>query len=414
MPYVLEEYRWSESLLQWSFADLDRTDDPFERTVQTAGMREAVRLAFQTWDDLILLDFIEVPDSSSSKIRVGEGILSFTHPSSGWWGEAWVWYNISGAILSAAIEFELFGPDPNDVYYRLALHEIGHVLGLGHSSSPNDIMYPNLSSRLSADDIAGARAIYGSSVLTGPAMGRDDFNGDHKSDLLLMRGKDLSVWQMNGTTVQSHPVIGTLSAGWNFTDKADFNGDGKADLLLLNPTTLGVSIWQMNGSAVQSSPTVGVLAPGWDFKTTSDFNGDSKSDLLLFNPGPRLLSIWQMNGTTVQSSPVVGTLAPGWNFTATADFNGDGRADLLMLNLTTRGISIWQMNGTTVQSAPVVGTFSPGLDFLTTADFSGDGKSDLCLFNAGNRQLSVWQMNGTTVQSSAVIGLHAAGWELIA
>jgi hypothetical protein len=47
--------------------------------------------------------------------------------------------------------------------FSVALHEAGHALGLGHSSSPGAVMYPyyRFSSGLTDDDIAGIRDLYG-------------------------------------------------------------------------------------------------------------------------------------------------------------------------------------------------------------------------------------------------------------
>ncbi|OMO50795.1 Peptidase M10, metallopeptidase [Corchorus olitorius] len=49
----------------------------------------------------------------------------------------------------------------------VAVHEIGHLLGLGHSSDENAIMYPTISSRtrkveLGSDDVEGIQYLYGS------------------------------------------------------------------------------------------------------------------------------------------------------------------------------------------------------------------------------------------------------------
>lgn len=48
--------------------------------------------------------------------------------------------------------------------YSVALHEAGHALGLGHTDRPGAVMYPyyRQTTGLTADDIAGVRALYGS------------------------------------------------------------------------------------------------------------------------------------------------------------------------------------------------------------------------------------------------------------
>jgi hypothetical protein len=49
--------------------------------------------------------------------------------------------------------------------FTVALHEAGHALGLGHSANPGAVMYPyyRFATGLTADDIAGIRALYGAS-----------------------------------------------------------------------------------------------------------------------------------------------------------------------------------------------------------------------------------------------------------
>jgi FG-GAP-like repeat len=225
---------------------------------------------------------------------------------------------------------------------------------------------------------------------------------------------------MNGTQLALSPQVGTITAGWHFQTTGDFNGDGKTDLLMLNDTTNSVAIWQMDGTQIALSPQVGTITAGWHFQTTGDFNGDGKTDLLMLNDTTHGVAIWQMNGTKVDLNPQVDTInaADGWHFQDTGDFNGDGKTDLLMLNDTTHGVAIWQMNGTQVKLKPQIGTINAadGWHYDGLRDFNGDGKTDLLFENDITHGVAVWQMNGVHVDLNQQLGTTinaAADWHLV-
>ena len=54
--------------------------------------------------------------------------------------------------------------------FSVVLHELGHALGLGHSTTPGTVMYPyyRFSSGLTDDDIAGIRDLYGAAQAGNP------------------------------------------------------------------------------------------------------------------------------------------------------------------------------------------------------------------------------------------------------
>ncbi len=75
-------------------------------------------------------------------------------------------YSVAGDItFNTGQVFNINGSDYD--LYTVALHELGHALGLGHSSTSLAIMYPvyqGVDFGLYADDVAGVQSIYGTRV----------------------------------------------------------------------------------------------------------------------------------------------------------------------------------------------------------------------------------------------------------
>ncbi|CAI9092816.1 OLC1v1028153C1 [Oldenlandia corymbosa var. corymbosa] len=134
--------------------------------------------AFGRWSEVTPLNFTETSSYNAADIKIGiysgdhndgepfDGVLgtlahAFSPPSGllhldG--DENWV---IDGDFLNApslasAVDLE-----------SVVVHEIGHLLGLGHSSVEESIMYPSIASvtrkvELTPDDIQGIQVLYGS------------------------------------------------------------------------------------------------------------------------------------------------------------------------------------------------------------------------------------------------------------
>ncbi|KAL6187426.1 hypothetical protein ACLB2K_038825 [Fragaria x ananassa] len=132
--------------------------------------------AFQKWSTVIPMTFTETTSYYSADIKIGffvgdhgdgeafDGVLgTLAHafsPPSGLFhldeDENWViGGDITTSTVTSAIDLE-----------SVAVHEIGHLLGLGHSSVEESIMYPTITSKtkkvdLANDDVEGIQSLYG-------------------------------------------------------------------------------------------------------------------------------------------------------------------------------------------------------------------------------------------------------------
>lgn len=117
--------------------------------------KQKIREAFSEWESHAAISFIEDDDAAVPDIKImlanirpaGIGYTSFTEEPC---------IELSGMlIINPKIKFT------RDSFYCLVLHEIGHVLGLGHVKS-NNIMNPDqYYPTLQPGDIKGIKSIYG-------------------------------------------------------------------------------------------------------------------------------------------------------------------------------------------------------------------------------------------------------------
>ncbi len=175
-PYVTVGAKWDINPLSYNF--LNSTPDlPVDR------QREIIRGAFGRWDDVCALTFRETQGNETPHLFIafhrsshGDGNpfddaggtngntlahAFFPPPVGGTW---------AGSLHFD--EFETWKDQPGGTgirLYNVALHEIGHLLGLAHSQDTNAIMYAYYGedrNDLRADDIAGIQSLYGASVTT--------------------------------------------------------------------------------------------------------------------------------------------------------------------------------------------------------------------------------------------------------
>lgn len=168
----------------WSFAtaNYDLSDQyfgylDFDGQI-SAEYRPLVRSAFDAWEAVSMIDFVEVPDDFDVNIRIGDiEIDGFPRPGeTTTLGTAQSW-TVSGIYVASQIYFDVDAYEDRETFYQVTVHEIGHAIGLDHSDDPADTMYYlsnelNASGRLSAGDISGVQQIYGARAV-GPTIDTD-------------------------------------------------------------------------------------------------------------------------------------------------------------------------------------------------------------------------------------------------
>lgn len=183
--YALTDFKWGSSLLgtvggkvTWSFAVANYAGGyQYDAQISHADYQADIRRAFDAWEKVAGIDFVETADSSSVGIRLGWDAIDGASKVVGearYQGVSDSNFNAGAprySITKAEIRFDTAEtwstgtatPFNSVSFFSVALHEIGHAIGLDHSTDLSTIMYPMNQNQqvLGSGDIQGITAIYG-------------------------------------------------------------------------------------------------------------------------------------------------------------------------------------------------------------------------------------------------------------
>jgi len=259
--YALEGPKWASSTVTWSFADSTDAQDaatPFSTPLGTA-YQSTIEQAIARWASVSNLHFAQVSDGplpgQAADIRIGFADLNTPATDTVGYTTYRDTSSSDGAMAfspDVVVRLEDPGQDPltqgpgsSLVYqgfatnlYQVALHEIGHALGLDHTADPNAVMAPTLGPSnldLDATDIAGIQALYGAPSAPLPtAAAPDTLTVDLSEDAY--RGDAQAIVTLDGKTLTPQPVSITARHATGATQALTFAGDFGA-----GPHQVGIS-----------------------------------------------------------------------------------------------------------------------------------------------------------------------------
>lgn len=160
--FVTVNNKWKKTNLTYKYAN-------FSPDLDEAAVKNAIEIAFKQWSSVSPLNFSEVSGTSDITFKWGakdHGCgIAFDGPS-----KVLAHAYFPGTIKEGTVDFDEdeFWTDDNPAtgidLATVALHELGHTLGLNHSNVEKAIMFAFYGGRLLTlfpDDVAGIQSLYG-------------------------------------------------------------------------------------------------------------------------------------------------------------------------------------------------------------------------------------------------------------
>ena len=358
--------------------------------------------AFAAWSAVANIQFVQVADNgvafnapgAAGDIRIGSH--SFDGPSA---VLAHAYYPPpNGTTASGDLHFDRAeswscsaGPALIDIGI-VAIHEIGHSIGLNHEQTQPAIMQPTYNPGVSAplaDDISAASSIYGAALPLRRTT--DDFDGDGKTDLAVWRPSTGAWWLIRSSDGGgSSQQWGAGSTPYNDVPvAADYDGDGKADIAVWRSSTGVWYIIRSSDGGITTRQWGAGSSPYNDVPVPADYDGDGKADVAVWRSSTGVWYIVRSSDGGVTTRQWGAGYSPYHDVAVPADYDGDSKADIAVWRASTGVWYIIRSSDGAVATRQWGAGLSPYNDVAVPGDYDGDGKTDIAVWRSST---GVWYM----------------------
>ena len=311
-------------------------------------------------------------------------------------------------------------------FYSNALHEFGHLLGIGTSDvwfrktaysyfegdktslQFNDLVPLDETKEHWAQDVKNNVSGKTQTASLTPALKPGERKQFTQLDIAAL--EDIG-WEINHDHNQQQPEVETAENKLpQRLTPDDFNQDGHPDLIWKNPTTGEMSItsvsWQQNDTGLHAeilehNAWLNIDDTDWQLVAVKHLDSDQHPDLVWWHQETGDIAIWYMRNTDIKfiHRPFQNRPAEDWKPIDIADFDNDGQPDIVWWNQNQSQIEFWYVNQwgserLTVKGVSDILQSEQSEDrLISTADFDNNGTPDLVFVNQRTQAYSLWSMD---------------------